>query len=149
MELLREQELSSRVNINLRVAYPTVRESTTNNLILTKEDFDGPEDKLLDKLGLNFSQYETETLSSRLLSCVPLKSCPQALEHGLERINLEIKAVLHAYRSQISEEQENEIVRRYNQSVKELLQCDELSTNIKKAIDNRAYREGAFKENHK
>ena len=167
MELLREQELSSRVNINLRVAYPTVRESTTNNLILTKEDFDGPEDKLLDKLGLNFSQYETETLSSEeierikklfltlvsryigLLSCVPLKSCPQALEHGLERINLEIKAVLHAYRSQISEEQENEIVRRYNQSVRELLQCDELSTNIKKAIDNRAYREGPFKENHK
>ena len=129
------------MNINLRVAYPTVRESTTNDLILTKVDFDGPGDQLLEKLGLNFSQSEAEeidrtkklflTLVSRyigLLSCVPLKNCSEALEHGLETINLQIKSVLHAYRSQISLEQENQTDQRDNQIIKELLLSDQLST---------------------
>ena len=166
MELFREQELSSAVNINLKVAYPTVRESTTNDLILTKVDFDGPGDQLLDKLGLNLSQSEAETHSSEeidrikklfltlvsryigLLSCVPLKNCSEALEHGLETINLEIKSVLHAYRSQISLEQENQTDQRDNQIIKELLLSDQLSTNIKEAIDSKTYREGPFKEKY-
>ena len=161
LELFREQELSSGVNINLRVAYPTVRESTTNDLILTKVDFDGPGDQLLEKLGLNFSQSEAEeidrtkklflTLVSRyigLLSCVPLKNCSEALEHGLETINLQIKSVLHAYRSQFSVEQENQTVQKDNQIIKELLLSDQLSTNIKEAIDSKTYREGPFKEKY-
>ena len=175
LELFGEQELSSGVNINLRVAYPTVRESSTNGLILTKEDFDGPGEKLLDKLGLNFSPSEPAILSEEeikklfltlvaryigVLSCVPLKNCSEALEHGQERIDLEIKSVDHAYRavsveyneSDPSEEQEDQTVplcQRNNSSIKTLLlERDELSRNIKSAIDKRTYREGPFKEKY-
>ena len=173
MELFPEQELSSGVNINLRVAYPAVRESSNNDLILTKEDFDGPGDKLLDKLGLNLksepatlTEKEIErikklflTLVSRyigLLSCVPLKNCSEALEYGLERIYQEIKSKLHAFRS-ISLDNDNEAVQldehedqRNNPAIKELLlQRDELSKNIKEAIEKRSYRDGPFKENNK
>ena len=176
MELFPEQELSSGVNINLRVAYPTVREASTSDLILTKEDFDGPGDKLLEKLGLNFSPSEPATLSEEetkklfrtlvaryigLLSCVPLKNCSQALEHGQERINLEIKRVDHAFRSGVvgdnemeqTKEQEDQTVpssQRNSNSIKELLlKRDELSRNIKAAIDKRAYRKGPFKKKYK
>ena len=177
LELFREQELSSGVNINLRVAYPTVRESSTNDLILTKEDFDGPGDKLLDKLGLNFSPSEPATLSEEeikklfrtlvaryigLLSCVPLKNCSEALEYGQERIDLEIKKrVDHAHRAvsvedngtEQTEEKEDQTVpssQMNNFSIKKfLLQHDKLSRNIKDAIDQKAYREGPFKEKYK
>lgn len=176
LELFSEQELSSGVNINLRVAYPTVRESSTNDLILTKEDFDGPGDKLLDKLGLNFSPSEPATLSEEEIkylfqtivaryigvkSCVPLKNCSEALEHGQDRINLEIKSVDHAYRgasvehneTEQTEEQEDQTVpssQRNNLSMNELLlQRDDLSRKIKAAVDKRAYREGPFKEKYK
>ena len=177
LELFREQELSSGVNINLRVAYPTVRESSTNDLILTKEDFDGPGDKLLDKLGLNFSPSEPPTLSLSseeikylfltlvaryigLLSCVPLKTCSEALEHGQERIDLEIKSVDQAYRAgtvehnetEQTEEQEDQTVplsQVNSLTIKELLlQRDELSRHIKEAIETRAYREGPFKKKY-
>ena len=159
------------MNINLRVAYPTVRESSTNDLILTKEDFDGPGDKLLDKLGLNFSPSEPPTLSEEeikylfltlvaryigLLSCVPLKTCSEALEHGQERIDLEIKSVDHAYRAVSVEHSETEQTEEQEDqsqgntlSIKALLlQRDELSRHIKAAIDKRAYRDGPFKEKY-
>ena len=163
MELFGEQELSSGVNINLRVAYPTVRESSNNGLILTKEDFDGPGDKLLNKLGLNFSPSEPAILSEEeikklfltlvaryigVLSYVPLKNCSEALEHGQERIDLEIKSVDHAYRAGSVEDSETED-QRNNSSIKTLLlERDELSNNIKTAIDKRTYREGPFKEQY-
>ena len=175
MELFREQELSSGVNINLRVAYPTVRESSTNDLILTKEDFDGPGDKLLDKLGLNFSPSEPATLSEEeikylfltlvaryigLLSCVPLKNCSEALEHGQERIDLEIKRVDHAYRVTVEDNEMEQTEEQEDQTVPSsqvnsltikalLLQQDELSQHIKAAIERRKYREGPFKKRRK
>ena len=95
-----------------------------------------------------------------MFSCVPLKKCSEALEHGQERIDLEIKSVDHAYRavsveyneSDPSEEQEDQTVpssQRNNSSIKTLLlERDELSRDIKSAIDKRTYREGPFKEKY-
>ena len=95
-----------------------------------------------------------------LLSCVPLKDCFEALEHGQERINLEIKSVDHAFRAvsvehdetEPSEEQEDQTIpssQRNNSGIKTLLlERDELSQNIKTAIDKRTYREGPFKEKY-
>ena len=158
------------------MAYPTVRESSTNPLILTKGDFDGPGDKLLEKLGLNFS--EPATMSSveiqmiknlflklvaryiGLLSCVPLKNCSEALKYGQGRIELEIKKVDNAFKvsvednmmmehDQEDEEETDTSSQRNNRNFKEILKQDELSMNIKDAIEKRNYREGPFRKKRK
>ena len=89
-----------------------------------------------------------------------MKNCSEALEHGQERIDLEIKSVDHAYRAvslehnetEHTEEQEDQTVpssQRINLSIKALLlQRDELSGNIKDAIDKRKYREGPFQKKY-
>ena len=92
-------------------------------------------------------------------SCVPLKDGSEALTYGQERINLEIKSVDHAYRAAIEEEteqtekQEDQTLpssQGNSLSIKALLlQRDELSRNIKEAIDQKGYREGPFKKNYK
>ena len=167
LELFGEQELSSGVNINLRVAYPTVLVSSTDDLNLTKEDFDGPGDRLLDKLGLNFSPSQPATLSSEeierikklfltlvsryigLLSCFPLKNGSEALEHGQERTELEIKRVDNAYKVSVEDDEKEQMKEQDNYSIKELLlQQDELSRNIKEAVEKRKYREGPFRKNY-
>ena len=126
-------------------------------------------------LGLNFSPSEPATLSEEeiknlfltlvaryigLLSCVPLKTSSEALQHGQERIDLEIKRVDHAYRVTVEDNEMEQTEEQEDQTVPSsqvnsltikalLLQRDELSRNIKDAIDKIAYRVGRFKEKYR
>ena len=173
MELFREQEFShDAININLRVAYPNVQK--TSDGLMTKEDFEGPADQLIAKLGLNLSPSATTAFSHEQIeknrklflslvaryigffSCFPLKNASESLEHGRERIRRERIEVDEAFRAvtlEPTEETQGEeqlLSGSHNKlSIKDLLlENDELSRKIKDAIGNKNYRNGPFKKEY-